>query len=56
MRLFKKACFSKLSKGGGTEVKELPKNKRGRHLTLRELDGDVQKYLNALRKAGTLVN
>ena len=56
VRLFKKAYLSKLSKGGGTKVKLLPKNKRGRSLTLGELDGDVQKYLNALRKVGTLVN
>ena len=47
VRLFKKAYLSKLSKGGGTEVKELPKKKRGRPLTLGELDGDVQRYLNA---------
>ena len=49
MRLFKKAYLSELSKGGGTEVKELPKKKR-RPLTLGELDGDVQRYLNALKK------
>ena len=51
-----KAYLSEHSKGGSTEVKELPKKKRGKPLTLGELDGDVQRYLNALRKAGTLVN
>ena len=56
VRMFKKAYLSELSKGGGQEVEVLPKKKRGRPLTLGELDGDVQRYLGALRKAGTPVN
>ena len=54
--MFNNTYLSELSKGGGEEVNVLPKMKIERCLTLVELDGDVQPYLNALKKAGTLVN
>ena len=38
------------------EVSHLPKKKRGRPLTLGELDGKVQQYVRSLRRAGTPVN
>ena len=34
----------------------MPKKKRGRPLSLGELDGKVQQYVRSLRRAGTPVN
>ena len=52
--MFKNTYLSKLSEGGGEKSKCCQKRKE--KLTLGELDGDVQPYLNALKKSGTVVN
>ena len=57
VRLFKKQYESELKKKGREqEIFSLPKKKRGRPLTLGELDGKVQQYLRSLRRAGAPVN
>ena len=57
VRLFKKQYQADLKKvGPGEEITQLAKKKRGRPLTLRDLDDKVQQYIKALRKAGTPVN
>ena len=56
-RLFKKQYQAEVQrKGCSEEISSLPKKKRGRPLTLGELDGKVQQYLRSLRKAGAPVN
>ena len=59
--LFKKRYFEELKKAkhsGATvpEVKSIASRKRGRPLTLGDVDTKVQAYIKALRKAGTPVN
>ena len=57
MRLFKKQYQAELKKVQSEEENtQLAKKKRGRPLTLGYLDEKVQKYIRALRKAGTPVN
>ena len=57
MRLFKKQYQTDLKKSGSEEeITQLAKKKRGRPLSLGNLDEKVQQYIRALRKAGTLVN
>ena len=57
MRLFKKQYEAELRRiGPEQEISHLPKKKRGRPLTLGELDGKVQQYVRSLRRAGTPVN
>ena len=56
VRLFKKQYEAKVRRiGPEQEISHLPK-KRGRPLTLGELDGKVQQYVRSLRRAGTPVN
>jgi len=43
-------------KGLEHRISHLPKKKQGRPLTLGDLDGKVQQYLRALRRAGAPVN
>ena len=43
-------------RGEAVEVKSIPSKKRGRPLTLVEIDKEVQAYIKALRKAGTPVS
>ena len=56
MRLFKKQYQADLKKVGSEEITQLAKKKRGRPLTLGNIDEKVQQYIRALRKAGTPVN
>ena len=57
MRLFKKQYQADLKKvGSEEEITQLAKKKRGRPLTLGNIDEKVQQYIRALRKAGTPVN
>ena len=61
VRLFKKRYFEELKKAkhsGATvpEVKSIASRKRGRPLTLGDVDTKAQAYIKALRKAGTPVN
>ena len=60
VRSFKKkylaAVAEKRAAQDYTEVSAIPSLKRGRPLTLGEIDGEVQQYLRALRAAGTPVN
>ena len=57
VRVFKKQYIAELKKKKhGEDVTELVSKKRGRPLTLGELDAKVQQYVKALRKAGTPVN
>ena len=57
VRLFKKQYVADSKKvGPDEEITQLAKKKRGRPLTLGNLDEKVQKYIRALRKAGTPVN
>ena len=42
--------------GSEEEIKQVAKKRRGRPLTLGNLDEKVQQYITALRKAGTPVN
>ena len=59
--MFKKRYIEELKKanlGEATvpEVKSITSRKRGRPLTLGDVDTTVQAYIKALRKAGTPVN
>ena len=56
VRLFKKQPHWLKRMGREHEISRLPKKKRGRPLTLGELDGKVQQYIRSLRRAGTPVN
>ena len=57
VRLFKKQYQADLKKfGPGEEITQLAKKKRGRPLTLGDLDDKVQQYIKVLKKAGTPVN
>ena len=56
VRSFKKQYLAQVKKKPGESVEMLPKKKRGRPLTLGELDVKVQQYVRSLRKAGTPVN
>jgi hypothetical protein len=57
VRLFKRQYLGALKKCAvDGEVKTIPSKKRGKPLALGQLDEDVQKYVRALRKAGTAVN
>ena len=57
VKLFRKGYEAELRrKGLEHEISHLPKKKRGRPLTLGDLDGKVQQYLRALRRAGAPVN
>ena len=57
VRLFRKGYEAELRrKSLEHEISHLPKKKRGRPLTLGDLDGKVQQYLRALRRAGAPVN
>ena len=61
IRLFKKRYIEELKKvkhSGATvpEVRSIASRKRGRPLTLGDMDTKVQAYIKALRKAGTPVN
>ena len=57
MRLFKKQYEAELKRiGPKQEISRLPEKKRGRPLTLGELDGKVLQYVRSLQRAGTLVN
>ena len=61
VRLFKKRYIEELNnakRSGATvpEVKSIDSRKRGRPLTLGDVDTKVQAYIKALRKAGTPVN
>ena len=61
VRLFKKRYIEELKKAkhsGATvpEVRSIASRKRGRPLTLGDVDTKVQAYIKALRKAGTPVN
>ena len=57
VRLFKKHYQADLKKvGSEEEITQLAKKRRGRPLTLGNLDEKVQQYIKALRKAGTPVN
>ena len=61
VRLFKKRYIEELQKAKHSgiivpEVKSIASRKRGRPLTLGDVDTKVQAYIKALRKAGTPVN
>ena len=58
VRLFKKRYLEEVRKvPRGERVDKIMSRKRGRPLELgKELDNDVQKYVKALRKAGTPIN
>ena len=63
VRLFKQKYYRELLKakestprGVAVEVKSVPSKKRGRPLTLGEIDKEVQAYIKSLRKAGTAVS
>ena len=57
VRLFKKQYQADLKKvGSEEEITQLAKKRRGRPLALGNRDAKVQKYIRALRKAGTRVN
>ena len=58
VRLFKKRYLEEVRKvPRGERVDKITSHKRGRPLELgKELDNDVQKYVKALRKAGTPIN
>ena len=57
VRLFKKQYEAELRRIGPQQaISHLPKKKRGRPLTLGELDGKVQQYVRSLRMVGTPVN
>ena len=54
--LFKKQYQADLKKvGSREEITQLAKKRRGKPLTLGNLDEKVQQYIKALRKAGTPV-
>lgn len=50
---FKKRYLEQLRASPGTEINSIASRKHGRPLAL---DGDVQKFITALRKSGTPVN
>ena len=56
VRVFKKQYMAELKKKPGEDIMELVSKKRGRPLTLGELDTKAQQYIRSLRSAGTPVN
>ena len=57
VRLFKRRYVEEVRKARGGRVEKIVSRKRGRPLTLgKELDDDAQKFVKALRKAGTPIN
>ena len=56
MRLFKKRYYDELLVSSGSAVTAIPLRKRGRLLTLGNIDEDVQKFIRGMRKAGTPIN
>lgn len=54
--MFKKQYMAELKKKPGEDIMELDSKKRGRPLTLGELDTKAQQYIRSLRSAGTPVN
>ena len=57
VRVFKKQYQEETKKKGTEEeISSLPKKKRGRPLTLGELDNKVQQYVRSLRRAGVPIN
>ena len=56
VRFFKKRYLDELPICSGAAVTTIPSRKRGRPLTLCEIDEEVQKFIRALRKAGTPIN
>jgi len=57
VRLFRKGYEAELRrKSLEHEISHLPKKQRGRPLILGDLNGKVQQYLRALRRAGAPVN
>ena len=56
VRFFKKRYLDELRISTGTAISTIPSRKRGRPLTLGDIDEEVQKFIRALRKAGTPIN
>ena len=56
VRFFKKRYLDELRVSPGVPVTTIASRKRGRPLTLGEIDEEVQKFIRALRKAGTAIN
>ena len=56
VRFFKCKYIKALKVAPNAEVKCIPAKKRGRPLTLGELDAEVRMFVQALRKGGTSVN
>ena len=56
MRVFKKCYLKQIRASPGAEMNSIASRKHGRPLALGDTDGDVQKFITALRKSGTPVN